>query len=321
MDERKRLQERIRELTGWMTVGRTAIITDTSDPMAVQRGDIVRLRDRDYLIKGNRYETRFGIGDQPKYWVFSSVDLETGKPLILKTVFYEEFHVHVGVFRMHCYRDPEKESRVLDLTRGDRRFMQGETVYDSLGNNVRILEYIHGDSLFKSIHDFSKPHCDYFEQDLGPILHKLAGCIEAIAHLHQLGFCHGDIRNDHILIERDTGEYRWIDFDLNQHVSDFDVWSLGNVINYVVGNGITSFHEVLRGNRFPDNVKQSLSPKDASAFYEYRVMTLGKLYPYLPQRLQDILAHFTIRPQAAYGSVAELLEDYYEMLDKDFAAG
>jgi hypothetical protein len=36
-------------------------------------------------------EGRFGIDDQPKYWVKKAVELETGELRILKLVFHEEF--------------------------------------------------------------------------------------------------------------------------------------------------------------------------------------------------------------------------------------
>ena len=71
-------------------------MTDTSDFMRIQRGDVVRLSGQDFVVEGNRYETRFGISDQPKYWVFGTTDLATGEKNILKTVFHEEFDVHIG---------------------------------------------------------------------------------------------------------------------------------------------------------------------------------------------------------------------------------
>ncbi|MFH1686391.1 MAG: serine/threonine protein kinase [bacterium] len=319
MDTEETLRQRILELTGWPSLGRMAIATNTSDPMSIQRGDIIRLQNRDYVVRGNQHETRFGIGDQPKYWVFSAHDLDSGQRKILKTVFDEDFHIHIGVFRIHCYREPAKESRVLEMVRDDLRFMQGFTAYDEVGSNVRVLDFIRGETLFNHLCTIEKNHRDYFDQDLGGYLHRLLTSIEAIKKLHDLGTCHGDIRNDHIIIDADTGLFRWIDFDLNQHVSDFDIWSIGNVINYVVGKGITSFHEVLRSKTVSAEVKQSLMPEDGSAFYEYRIMNLGKLYPYLGPKLNSILRHFTVRPEAFYNNLDELLEDYHEMLDTEFA--
>lgn len=113
MNESKRLAERIREVTGWRKIDRPVIVTDTSDPFSIERGNIVRLGRRDYIVRGHKYESRFGIADQPKYWVLSVYELETGEPKILKTVFYEEFNIHIGVFKVHCFRSPDKEAHVL----------------------------------------------------------------------------------------------------------------------------------------------------------------------------------------------------------------
>lgn len=312
------MQQRIRELTGWRNVRVPRIVTDTSDCMRIERGDIVRLGGRDFVIEGNRHETRFGIGDQPKYWVFSALDLETGRRLILKTVFHEDFNVHIGVFKIRCYRSPEKESQVLDLVRGDSRFMQGYTERDDADNNVRLIDYIRGPSIFQHIHNNTRTHEEYFRKDLPEILHRLTGCMEAIAFLHDNDLCHGDIRNDHIIIDSDSGEYRWIDFDLNQHVIDFDVWSMGNIINYVVGQGINSFHVVMKDEAVPARVRNDLKREDGSAFYEYRIINLKKLFPYIPQRLNDILMHFAIKPIGHYANMVELLIDYEKMLDTEF---
>jgi hypothetical protein len=80
MSETDRLLNRIKELTGWRNIRPPRIVTDTSDSMRIERGNIMRLDGRDFVIEGNRYETRFGISDQPKYWVFGAIDLEGANP-------------------------------------------------------------------------------------------------------------------------------------------------------------------------------------------------------------------------------------------------
>lgn len=320
MSEQDKIIERVRELTGWEQYDRPKIVTDTTDWLRIQRGNILRIGGKDLVIQGNRYESRFGIGDQPKYWVFGAIDLQSGEKKILKMVFLEEFQVHIGIFKIRCFRSPEKEAKVLEMVKHDKRFMQGYTSKDEKGNRVRIIDLIRGQSLFRNIHGINKPHEQYFYEDLPSILHKLVGCIEAIQFLHDRGTCHGDIRNDHIIIEADTGLYRWIDFDLNQRVSDFDVWSMGNILNYSVGKGINSFQIVKKSDAFSDKTKQSLAPEDASAFYEYRVMNLKKLYPYIPENLNNILMHFAIRPKGTYGTVRELVGDFREVLETNFPA-
>ncbi len=315
---RNEIKDRIKELTGWLSVDRFTLHTDTSDWIRIIRGDVIQLKDKYFLIKGNQYETRFGISEQPKYWVFNAVDLGTGEQKILKTVFHEDFHVRIGVFRIRCTRSPEKEARVLELTLGDKRFMQGYTIDDIKGNPVRVVDFIKGDTLLQTIHENTKSHERYFYEDLPGILHKLTDTMQAIYLLHSNHMCHGDIRNDHIIIERGTGLYRWIDFDLNQHVSDFDTWSMGNIINYAVAKGIVSFSHVMKSSKFTRQVKESLVPDDGGAFYEYRVMNLKKLYPYIPDSLNEILLHFTVKPKVYYTSMTQLIRDYKEMLKADF---
>lgn len=318
MDEHQKITSRIEEITGWKLTRRIKIITDTTDWTRITRGDVIRLAGRDFIVKGNEYERRFGISDQPKYWVFNVFDLETGKQKIIKMVFHEDFHVHIGVFRIYCFRSPEKEARVLDMVRGDHRFMQGVTIPDSKNNHVRVIDYIRGPTIFQYIFNIRKNHEEYFHEDLPGILRKLTDSLEAIKLLHENKTCHGDIRNDHVFIDAETGRYRWIDFDLNQHVSDFDVWSLGNILNYAVGKGITTFKNILRSDTFSDDIKNSLSTEDASGFYVYRIMNLGKLYPYIPPRLNKILLHFTVKPKNFYVNIEQLIEDYYDMLDREF---
>ncbi len=319
--DRERIEARIKELTGWSNVSHFRILTDTSDWSRIQRGDIIRLGGCDFLVKGNQHETRFGIGDQPKYWVFNALNMETGEQKIIKTVFHEDFYVHIGVFKIHCYRSVEKESYVLNIVRGDDRFMQGYTEMDEKENRVRVIDFIRGKSFFNFICEIEKPHEQYYYEDLPGILHNLMGCIEAIGFLHRHGTCHGDVRNDHIIIDSETGRYRWIDFDLNQHVSDFDVWSIGNIISYAVAKGIASFQQVMHKTDFPAEVRNSLIPEDGSAFFEYRVMNLKKLYPYISDRLSNILLHFTIKPKVFYTDMNDLIDDFKEMLATDFPTG
>lgn len=318
MSESSDLAERIFELIGHRSRESVKIITDTTEWMDICRGQVFRLDGRDFLVKGNARETRFGIEGQPKPWVFNVVEMATGESKIIKTVFHEEFHVRIGLFKMRCYRSSRKEARVLDLVKGDRRFMQGHTLLDEKGNHVRIIDFIRGQTFFNYIALLNKSHDQYYHEDLPGLLWKLRESIEAIQFLHGEKTCHGDIRNDHIIIETGTGLFRWIDFDLTQDVSDFDVWSIGNILSYAVAKGIRSFHQVLKDKSFPAEVRDSIRPEDASAFYEYRIMNLKKLYPYIPPKLNELLLHFTIRPKAYYSRFSHFMNEYNEMLDTEF---
>jgi len=133
----------------------------------------------------------------------------------------------------------------------------------------------------------------------------MTGSFEAIQFLKDSGLCHGDIRNDHIIIERKSKRFVWIDFDL---------WSLGNILNFVVGKGIRTFHEVYSSGLFSQQVRDNISEADASAFWQYRVMNLKKLYPYIPDALNDILLHFTVSTDSYYTGIGEVIRDLMDAL-------
>lgn len=322
MTEREHLLQKIKQVTGWsISPARLKIVTDTTEWMNITSGNVIRLGCGDYAVRGNMSETRFGIDEQPKYWVFSALDLADGSEKIIKTVFYEEFTAHISILKIRCYRSPDKEGDVLKLVEGDERFMQGATCYDEKGNNVRVIDFIKGKNFFHFVPSIIKTHEDYFAEDLPDILWKLKESIEAIAFLHDNKLCHGDIRNDHIIIDAQTGKYRWIDFDLKQDVSDFDMWSIGNILSYAVGKGIVTFGAVMKSGTYSDSIKQSLVQHDSSAFYEYRIMNLQKIFPYIPEKLSNILKHFTIKPVSYYNSINEFLNEYCEMIETEFAHG
>ena len=88
-----------------------------------------------------------------------------------------------------------------------------------------------------------------------------------------------------------------------------------------MGKGIRAFYQVLKDERFPEGVRESLRADDGSAFYEYRIMNLKKLYPYIPPKLNDLLLHFTIRPSAYYTDISQFVDEYHEMLDTEFPMG
>jgi serine/threonine protein kinase len=319
MSQRDELIKKIKEKSD-ITVNprRFKIVTDTTDWMQIKRGDVMRFGDMDFVVRGNMYEPRFGIADQPKYWVFGAVDLQTGQEKIIKTVFHEEFYAHIGILRIRCYRSPEKEADVLDFVHGDERFMQGYTVEDENGNIIRIIDFIKGKSFFKYIPSITKSHEQYYYEELPDILRKLYQSFLSIKYLHDNNLCHGDIRNDHIIIESGTGRYRWIDFDLKQDVSDFDMWSFGNILNYTIAKGIITFDHVIKSKDFSNDVKNSLVSSDGSAFYNYRIINLKKIYPYISDTLNNLLMHFAIKPIAYFTSIDEFINYFEDVISKDF---
>jgi hypothetical protein len=306
------IAERIHALTNRKPTGPIVVFDDTSNFMSIERDSLIELEGDLYLVRCNEREGRFGLDDQPKFWVKRALSLETGRTYILKLVYHEDFKVRIGALEIRCTRSEEKEGRVLELVRGDSRFMQGRTTLDSRGNLVRVIDFIPGVDLMSYLHSIEAPHEKYFEKIFPLILSKIMDSFRAIQRLHEAGLCHGDIRNDHILLERETGTLRWIDFDLTQDFPDFDTWSLGNILHCVVGKGFVTFRSVLKDR--PD-LGSRLTEDDASAFYPHRIMNLAKVYPYVPEKLSRVLRRFTVGASVNYETVEQFLDEL-----EDYAA-
>ncbi len=288
------------------------IYTDTSEFMDISYGDVIVLNSSSFLVLRDEAERRFGIED-PKYWVKRCRDLNTGQRRILKLVFYEKFEQKIGQMTINCYRSPKKESRVLDLVRGDSRFMQGITLKDEAGNPVRILEIILGKSLDNYVEDLDMDHRTYFHELFPEILEKFMGSCEAVKFMHDNGERHGDIRRDHIFVEYETGAYRWIDFDYAYESTEnpfgLDLFGLGNILQFITGKGVHDNASL--GREF----YSSLSPDDFALIFSNRLINLKKLFPYIPVSLNRVLLHFSQGTYVTYDNVGEMLADLKKGLD------
>lgn len=120
------------------------IFADTSDFTNIDYGDIIHVDNRYLLVVGYTREGRFGIDDQPKQWVPRVYDLESGAHHIVKLVFYETYAIKLGELQVTCYRSPEKEAKVIELTQDNPAFMQGYAALDEANNLVRILDVVNG---------------------------------------------------------------------------------------------------------------------------------------------------------------------------------
>ena len=310
LDEEERFITRQAELlTGEPFAGRPVVFDDTTNFMYIDRGHFIRLEGDLFFVLGNEREGRFGIDEQPKFWVKRAISLANGRKHILKLVCQEVFKIRIGNFQITCTRSGEKESKVLQLVQGNKRFMQGRSARDSRGNLVRVIDFIEGVDLLSHIFSLNVSHEEYFQGYFPSILAWTTAASRAIQFLNENGLCHGDIRNDHILVERETKRFRWIDFDLTQDFSDFDLWSLGNILHYIVGKGFVSFRDALREH--PQLVGR-LADADASIFFPYRVMNLGKIYPYLPNKLNGVLTRFSAGAPTWYDSISQLADDLGE---------
>lgn len=300
------IRERARCLVGAILPDRPIVWDDTTPFMSIERDHVISLGGSLFLVRCNEHEGRFGIDDQPKFWVKRALDLATGRMHILKLAFPEEFKIHVGGLEIRCCRRPEKEASVLEFVRGDGRFMQGRTVYDTAGNMIRIVDFISAVNLLVYLRSISLRHEEYFQTLLPGILARVVESLRAIERLHDAGFCHGDIRNDHVLIENGTGCYKWIDFDLAQDSLGFDVWSTGNILHCVAAKGFLTFRDALEAR---PELAGRLSDGDASVFFPQRVMNLRKVYPYMPAGLNDVLCRFSAGARVPYEKISQVTDD------------
>ena len=289
------------------------VIADTSDFYRVDYDDVVILGDRPYLIRNNEREGRFGIDDQQKYWVKRARDLSDGSVKIIKFVFHERFEARVGGIVFDCFRSPKKEAKILDLTKGNIRFMQGFSVVDESGNIIRIIEFIRGKTLADSVLLLGKEYEDYFHNHLPLVLDEFVELVEAIRFLHENGEKHGDIRRDHIIKEAETGTARWIDFDFNylhkENMFGYDLFGLGNILAYLTGRGDVTVQR-LRETASP--VFDRLTADDTNIIFNNRVMNLKKVYPFIPESLNLILLHFSNGANTYYDNTDQFLHDLQE---------
>ncbi|MES9995941.1 serine/threonine protein kinase [Desulfovibrio aminophilus] len=282
------------------------LVTDTAEFMNIGHGDVIAVGGSHYLVLRDEAERRFGMED-PKFWVKRCRHLESGERRILKLEFFENFPVRIGSFEAHCYRSPQKESRILDLTRGDPRFMQGETFMDAGGHNVRVLEVVQGRRLDTLIEDLDMDHATYFRERFPEVLDRFLGACEALRFLHERGEKHGDVRRDHIFVEYQGGGWRWIDFDyaFDFHENPFglDLFGLGNILVFLTAKGTPTPMSI------PAEVAATLTGGDMSIVFGNRLVNLRKLYPYIPEDLNRVLLHFSAASEVFYDSVEELAGD------------
>ena len=297
------LAERIRQV-GWAGSRKPPrIFEDTTEFMDIGPGDVIRLGHCDYLITSHAKEGRFGIDEQPKFWVKRAIDLGSGARRIVKLAFRETFKGRIGALEFACVRSPEKEAAVLAATAGHPNFMQGTQIKDCSGNLVRILDPLPGPSLYRYLRDLDLSHMAYFDTLFVQVMARFMESLAAIVYLHDLGLHHGDIRADHLLWTRDQAGLAWIDFDYDMGGPAMDVFCLGNVLQQVVGKGRHSLDDIRNTpGAYPD-FKTTLEASDMSLMYPHRVMNLRKLFPHIPDRLNAVLMRFS--PAAANGSATE----------------
>ncbi len=287
-------------------------ITDTTDFFSIERGDEILIGGKRYIITGHERERRFGI-DDPKFWVKIAIDADTGEKKLIKLSYFEGFETSLAGIKIRFFRNPEKEARILELVRDHPNFMQGESYQDAAGNTVRVLDVVRGQSFFTYVDSIALSHEAYCEQVLPGILFQLIKSMDAIRYLHLKGLKHGDIRNDHIWIERESGNYVWIDFDYDYETTEnpffFDLAGIGNVILCAAGKGIHELHMIKYDRARYKDLIDRLEPGDLALIDRSRFTNIRKLYPQVPKELNDVLMHFSRSTDVYYESVSEIIED------------
>ncbi len=311
--QEEQIRERIKSYTRFAPKGKLNIITDTTEFMSIKSDDLLELGGALYLVRGEEVEGRFGLDGEPKFWVKRAIDLNDGSSKVIKLVFHESFNMRLGMQEIKCFRSPQKEARILDKTRNDLCFMQGLNVLDKAGNIVRIIDRIQGNRYYDFIHNLDMDHETYFHTVFPDIMKKVIGCFEAVGRLHKMGEVHGDIRNDHILIDRATGEYRWIDFDYTYEWSEnpfgVDLFGLGNILLFTIGKGFHNLPDLNACSPIGFSVPVCITAEDLSLFFAHRIVNLKKLFPYIPDELNYVLLHFGQGAPVFYSNADELVED------------
>nr|MBF0221332.1 hypothetical protein [Desulfobulbaceae bacterium] len=288
------------------------IIIDTSDFFKVEYNDVVLLGDSPYWVKRYEKEGRFGLDDEPKYWVRRAINLLDGSTRILKLVFHEQFETKIGGIVIKCFRSPKKEARILDLVADHPNFMHGHWVQDSAGNVIRILDFIYGMRYDDIIVPYGKDHQDYFYNYFPKVLDQFIEMLAAIKFLHDHGEKHGDIRRDHILWDREREVLRWIDFDYNylhgESKFSFDLQGLGNILIFLVGRGDVLVADLHNNNKA---LFDTLWGEDLNISYKNRVANIKKIFPYIPESLNRVLLHFSNGAQIFYDTTGQMLDDLY----------
>lgn len=307
----RRVKELVRTMYPQGSVGRYGnLYEDTSQFMNIDHGDVMLLGKKHYLVLRDEKECSFGVED-PKYWVKRCRELETGQRRIIKLVFYETFPLQLGSMEITAYRSPRKEARILELVRGDSRFMQGFSVDDVAGNKVRILSVVRGKRLAEVVDALDMDHVTYFHEALPAILTKFMSACEAIQFLHRHGENHGDIRRDHLFVEHATGDYVWIDFDytydFHENPYGLDLFGLGNLLLFLVGKRFYTPHNM--APYLASSSAPSPEPGDFSMLFASRLANLQLLFPYIPESLNMVLMHFSRSARVFYTRTDEFLAD------------
>ena len=154
------------------------------------------------------------------------------------------------------------------------------------------------------------------------LLRKVVKAFEAIRLLHDSGYRHGDIRVDHIIVEGETGNFVWIDFDFDfiaaENPYSLDIFGLGNILAYIIGKGFHDYYSISTDPHTYGDLLERLDTNDFSLLERHHLFNLRKLYPCIPRSLNNILLHFSNRTEIYYEAVDDIIEDLNRCLQDFF---
>ncbi len=304
-----------RHLGGGAVPRRIVVVEDTTEFFQIDYNAVVVLGGTPYLMRNYEREGRFGLDDEPKYWVRRAIDLTTGATKVIKLVFEERIETRLGAMTIECVRSAAKEAAILELVGDHPSFMHGHSVVDAAGNVVRVIDYIPGPRLDRVVERLAKDHERYYFTELAPLLDRYRDICRAIQFLHNRGFRHGDIRRDHVIHDRDTGRWRWIDFDYDYSSGanpfGYDLFGLGNILIFLVGGGDVTRHGLAAAG---SPALARLAPEDMNIVLGHRVANLERVYPYIDPALARVLRHFSAGANLFYETTDALLEELEEVV-------
>jgi serine/threonine protein kinase len=202
---------------------------------------------------------------------------------------------------------------MLALVKEHPRFMQGFSVMDSVGNIVRIIDYIPGMTMLEYIADLGKDHEEYFYTYFPEILKDYIELVDAIKFLHDHNEKHGDIRIEHIIRDESNGGYRWIDFDVNYiHRGNMFICDLSGLMNILVclaGRGDVTTDQI---RHYDPAVYSRLSSDDLHIDFGNSITNLKKVYQHIPEKLNRIFMRLSAGGCNFYDNTSEFLDDLRE---------
>jgi hypothetical protein len=114
-------------------------------------------------------------------------------------------------------------------------------------------------------------------------------------------------------MDRDTGRYRWIDFDFNylhkENMFGYDLFGLGNILVYLTGRGDITIQDLKKER---PQVFNSITDQDMNIIFHNRLVNLQKVFPYIPKALNLILLHFSSGANIFYDTAAQMIADLHE---------